>query len=392
MQVDLVVVRLRHIARNESIVLQWVRSHEACLHSLLDLIVEFLDRADADLLTILIAPDRQRCAPETGTREVPVVQVLQPVAETACTSALGLPVDGLVQFDHTILLGSRADEPRVEWIIKHGLICTPAVRIVVHVLLDLECRTLLLHLHTDDDIQVFCLRSSLLVVLTILIELRGVGILHVVACVLAVAFLVDTGSDEVVVEFLHHVILTLEVNHRTRLTFFINKEQTRDMGILSHLGIVGTEGRSNMHDTGTILCCYIIARNHAEGLALHLDELILAVLAGKDFLRMGCGISLYIVGSVLVEFGRGLYPRHQLLVFHTNQLLASIVANDTVRYKLLTFIIFRHLIAIGDVALWSQIGIQTALCQNDGNLLTIVGIIGFYGYIVDFRTYTECSV
>ena len=84
-QVDLVVVLLRHIARHETIVLQRVTLHESSLNSLLDLIVEFLYRANADLLTILVAPDGQRGAPETGTREVPVVQVLQPVAEAAST-------------------------------------------------------------------------------------------------------------------------------------------------------------------------------------------------------------------------------------------------------------------------------------------------------------------
>ena len=207
-----------------------------------------------------------------------------------------------------------------------------------------------------------------------------------------IACLIYTLRNEIIVEFVDHVVLTLQIDHRTCFTFFINKEETRDVGILSHLGIVGTESWRNMYDTGTILSGHIITGDHSESLALHLDELILTVLASKHFLRMSLCISLYIVGSILIKLCRRLYPRHQLLVFHTNQLLASIVANDTVRYELLTFIIFRHLIAIGDVALWSQIGIQTALCQNDGDLLTIIGIKGFYSYIVDLRTYTECSV
>ena len=202
----------------------------------------------------------------------------------------------------------------------------------MYVLLDLECRTLLLHLHTDDDIQVFCLGSSLLVVLTILIELRGIGILHVVACVMAVALFVDAGSDEVVVEFLHHVVLTLEVNHRTRLTFFINKEQTRDMGILSHLGIIGTEGRGDMYDTGTILSGDIVTGDHTESLALHLHKLILTVLTHEHLLGMSGGVCFHIVGCILIEFGRWLHPRHQLLVLQTNKFFTGIMAYDAIRY------------------------------------------------------------
>ena len=65
MQVDLVVVLLRHIAGHETVVLQRVTLHESSLHSLLDLVVEFLYRTDADLLAILVAPDGKRRSPET---------------------------------------------------------------------------------------------------------------------------------------------------------------------------------------------------------------------------------------------------------------------------------------------------------------------------------------
>ena len=65
MQVDLIVVLLAHVARNKAIVLQWVASHKAGLNSLLDLVVELLNRTDADFLAILVAPDRQWCTPET---------------------------------------------------------------------------------------------------------------------------------------------------------------------------------------------------------------------------------------------------------------------------------------------------------------------------------------
>ena len=85
MQIDLVIVLLAHIAEHKAIILQRITLHHTSLHSLLDLVIEFLHTTDADFLTILIAPYRQWRSPETGTGEVPVVQVLQPVAEASCT-------------------------------------------------------------------------------------------------------------------------------------------------------------------------------------------------------------------------------------------------------------------------------------------------------------------
>ena len=63
-----------------------VSLHHTGFDRLVDLRHQFLNRTDADLfLSVLCAPDRQRRAPVTRTREVPVVEVLQPFAEAACT-------------------------------------------------------------------------------------------------------------------------------------------------------------------------------------------------------------------------------------------------------------------------------------------------------------------
>ena len=70
-----------------------------------------------------------------------------------------------------------ADEPRVEWVVKHRLVGTPAVRIVVDMLLNLEDDAFLLHLHAKHDVEVLSFRSSLLVVFAIHIEFRSVCIL-----------------------------------------------------------------------------------------------------------------------------------------------------------------------------------------------------------------------
>ena len=83
-QIDEVVVLLRHFARHEALVLQRVARHDASCDGLLNFVIEFLHGADALLGgAVLVAPDGQRSAPETRAREVPVVQVLKPVAKAA---------------------------------------------------------------------------------------------------------------------------------------------------------------------------------------------------------------------------------------------------------------------------------------------------------------------
>ena len=102
-QVDAVIVLLAHVAGYKTFVLERIGCHDACCHALLYLLVEFLQRTDAQFLTgVTVAPDGQRSAPIAASREVPVVEVLEPFAEAACASALGLPVDGVVQFHHAL--------------------------------------------------------------------------------------------------------------------------------------------------------------------------------------------------------------------------------------------------------------------------------------------------
>ena len=164
------------------------------------------------------------------------------------------------------------------------------------------------------------------------------------------------------------------------------------MGILSHLGIVGTKSWSDVNDTSTILCCDIIARDYTESLALHLNELILAILACKYFIGMSCCILLNIVGSILVELSRRLHPRHQLLIFKAYKLLTCITTHDAIRHELLTLVVLRHILTISYVTLWSQISIQSAFSQDNSYLFSVIGIICLNSYVVDFRAYTESCI
>ena len=183
MKVYLIIVLLAVVARNEALILHRIALHNACRNSLLYFCIQFLKATNALLATVFVTPYWQWSTPETRTREVPIVQVLKPVAETTCTCRLWLPIDSLIQFYHTLLACSIFDKPAVQWIIKDWLISTPAVRIVVNVLLALESLAFLLQLVAEHDIQVFSLIRSLLVPNTINIKLWVVSILHIVACV-----------------------------------------------------------------------------------------------------------------------------------------------------------------------------------------------------------------
>ena len=67
MEVNLIIVLLTVVARNETILLQWVALHDTGSHRLLDFSIQLLQTADALLATVLITPDWQWSTPEAGT-------------------------------------------------------------------------------------------------------------------------------------------------------------------------------------------------------------------------------------------------------------------------------------------------------------------------------------
>ncbi len=75
-----------------------------------------------------------RCSeefPSNGYGNTPVLNVLQPVAETAFTDALRNPVDGVVVADQIIFYSCHLDEPGFSCIVDQWCITTPAVWIVM---------------------------------------------------------------------------------------------------------------------------------------------------------------------------------------------------------------------------------------------------------------------
>ena len=260
-----------------------IRIHEARLDGFLDLGTKFFDAADANLfLAVLGAPNGQRRAPVARTREVPVDEVLQPVAETAATSSLGLPVDGLVEFDHAVFQGRRLDEPAVERIVEHGFVGAPAVRVVVRMFLALEELAFFLQHHHDVDVQGL-----------VLLGLGGVvGVLHKLACIGAIGFHVHAVLDELGVEVFDAEELACAVHHRLWLAVLVDHLQGRDASGGSHALVVGTEGRGDVDDTCTVLRGDIVARDDAESTFARVD------------------------------------PRNQLFIFNANEVLAFVFLDD----------------------------------------------------------------
>ena len=92
---------------------------------------QFLNAADGVTMAAFALPDVQRGAPVTVTADAPVLDIFQPVAETALADGLGNPVDGVVIADQVLFYVGHADEPAVAGVIDEGGIAAPAVGIAV---------------------------------------------------------------------------------------------------------------------------------------------------------------------------------------------------------------------------------------------------------------------
>ena len=87
----------------------------------------------------------------------------------------------------------------------------------------LPSRAVLLHLHTDDDVEVLCFRGALLVIHVVHVVLGVVCVLDIGSGVVAIGCLVYAVSLEGLVQFLGQIILSLQIDHGTGFALLINK-------------------------------------------------------------------------------------------------------------------------------------------------------------------------
>ena len=269
-QVDVLgrVVLLRHVADPEIPVRVFL--HDARRYRTLYFGHQLFDRTDAlHLGVVLRGPYGQRGSPEARTREVPVHQSFEPLAEAARSGRFGFPADRFVQFDHPLAQRRGADEPRVERVVEHGFVRAPAVGVGVGVLLDLEGLVFGFQHHRDVDVQRRVGLAQPLVV----------GVLHVAARILPVFRGVDVRLHELRVELFDQKEFALPVDHRLVLARAVDHEERRDAGGLGHAVVVGAERRGDVHDARTVRGGHVVADDHAEGVAFRLhprDQLLVA--------------------------------------------------------------------------------------------------------------------
>ena len=165
---------------------------------------------DDDLLTaILGTPDWERSTPIARAGEVPILNIFEPLAETACSGCSRFALDSLLEFEEAIASHRSSDEPAIEGIIEHGLIGAPAVGVIVDMLLSSERLAILLEGDAEVDIEVIVGESSSLIIAAILGVSRIVSILDKTAGILTICLLIDASIDKRPGEILGEIELTL---------------------------------------------------------------------------------------------------------------------------------------------------------------------------------------
>ena len=160
---------------------------------------------------------------------------------------------------------------------------------------------------------------------------------------MSVCLLVDASAYEVGIEIFDKIELTLEVNHWAGLALLINKVESWDVGILGYLGIIGTECRSDVHDTGTVIGSNVVAEDDTESLAIHLNELIATILRSEHLLRMSSSIFCYESRCEEINLLAWLYPWQELLVVHAFEVGTLHVVDDTPRALLLLLVEWKEI-------------------------------------------------
>ena len=108
---------------------------------------------DVDM-TAFAGPDRQRRAPVTLAGQTPVDDVLQEVAHAAFLDVVRHPVDGAVVAHQLIAHGSHLDEPALAGIVDQRRIAAPAERIVMLKLRRLDQQSALLQILQNELVRV----------------------------------------------------------------------------------------------------------------------------------------------------------------------------------------------------------------------------------------------
>ena len=92
---------------------------------------QFFDAADRMAVTALAFPNIQRRAPITVAADTPILHVFQPVSKATLADTLRHPVDGIIVADEILLYLRHFDEPGIAGIVDERCAAAPAVRIAM---------------------------------------------------------------------------------------------------------------------------------------------------------------------------------------------------------------------------------------------------------------------
>ncbi len=155
MDVKKVIILSGEHTRTKSFGLERILLHKAFFHGFVRTVRQFLIAADHGLFAaVLGAPYRQRRSPVARAGKIPVLHILKPFAEATGSSGGRFPLDCSVELDEPFACLGSADKPTVERIIENRLVGTPAVRIIVYMLLCAERLPILLEFKTEHDVEV----------------------------------------------------------------------------------------------------------------------------------------------------------------------------------------------------------------------------------------------
>ena len=168
------------------------------------------------LAALVALPDWNRVTPVSVSGDSPVPCALKPLSEAAFLEVGRNPVDLAVCLEHLVLDLLNIHEPRGNSSIDKRRMASPAVRIVMHVVL--AENQLALSLEPCDDVLVTVLYESSLVI-------------RYISCELALC---------------------------------VNRTDNRNAGSLKGVVIVLTEAAGCMYDTSTILGGYVCCREYPE--------------------------------------------------------------------------------------------------------------------------------
>src|SRR5450432_181477 len=197
-------------------------------------IKQFPDGTDTFLFfPVFGSPDWQGSSPKPAAAQVPVHHILQPVTKSPFTSGGRFPLNGFIEFHHSVFNRRRFDEPGIQWIIQNGFICSPAVRVGMFVFFDFKCAVFFLEFYTDVHIYI-----------------------HIMLIILIIFYIAAT-------EFIYSF---------HKFSLLVHEYKNPEFILFSYFIIIRSKIGGYMNDPGSVFGGYKIPGNNPERICVRSDD------------------------------------------------------------------------------------------------------------------------